>query len=99
MLAVFGEFNRMVGVGFVLQKAFVALVPPDDVAFGIADAGAGADLFHGIGFVVEGDAGVLLADGGFYRGAAVAGVGKLACHGHAMGFGLRGWRRGLLRRR
>ena len=41
MLAIFGEFDRMVGVGFVLQEAFVAFVPPDDVSFGIAGAGGG----------------------------------------------------------
>ena len=54
--AVFGEFDRVVRIGFVLEEAFVAFVPPGDSAVRITNAGTGANLLHEIRLVLEGDA-------------------------------------------
>ena len=89
MFAVFGEFDRVAGVGFVLEEAVVALVPPDDLAVGIAYAGAGANLLHGVGLVPESNAGILLTKGNVHAEAAVAGVRKLSSYRHAVRLGLR----------
>ena len=90
MFAVFGEFDGMVGIAFVLQEALVAFVPPDDLALGITGSGAGANLLHGIRLVLEGDAGRLLPNGDVYRKPAIAGIRKLSWHRHAVRLGLSG---------
>jgi len=97
LFAVFGEFDRVAGIGFVLQEAVVTFVPPDDLAVGIAYAGARANLLHGIGLVLESNAGILLTKGDVDGKAAVAGVRKLLSYRHAVRLGLSGLSGGLLR--